>query len=183
MHRIGAYAEMAAIWVILLGIIFLPILLILKKKGKQPLRCWAYFGFFCSIFLIVFATILYMPITFKPQIHILNLVPFIWMKVGNSWYQFIAEELPNVLMFIPFGIFLPIAWKKTRKWYIAALAIFILTFCIEFFQYFIGRAADINDIITNLLGGLIGYAVFALCRKVWSGKARWQRLLGTYANN
>ena len=56
--------------------------------------------------------------------------------------------------------------------------IFVLTFSIEFFQYFIGRSADINDIITNLLGGIIGYEIFALSNALFKNRKWCIHLLG-----
>ncbi|WP_428829607.1 VanZ family protein [Paenibacillus riograndensis] len=38
---------------------------------------------------------------------------------------------------------------------------FFASFSIEFVQYFLGAAADIDDVILNLLGGILGYVLFA----------------------
>lgn len=80
-------------------------------------------------------------------------------------------------MFIPFGFFVPLVFKDKRKLSKTSIIVFTLTFSIEFFQYFIGRSADTNDIITNLLGGIIGYTIFKLCEIVFKKKKWWNRLL------
>ena len=46
------------------------------------------------------------------------------------------------------------------------LIVFLTTFGIEFLQYFMGRSADIDDVITNFLGGLIGYILFLAFNKL-----------------
>ena len=46
-----------------------------------------------------------MPITFKPETHILNLIPFNLQEIGIE--QFLIEKIPNIILFIPLGFFLP----------------------------------------------------------------------------
>lgn len=65
----------------------------------------------------------------------------------------------NVFMFIPLGFLLAILWdgydlKKTL------FTGFIFSFIIEFFQLFNFRASDIDDLIMNTLGCLIGYIIY-----------------------
>ena len=71
--------------------------------------------------------------------------------------------LMNILVFLPFGILLPLAtdctWKKT------VLVGVILIIAVELIQPFIGRAFDINDVILNILGLLISSTLFFLISK------------------
>lgn len=41
----------------------------------------------------------------------------------------------------------------------------IFSFSIEFIQYFIGRSADIDDLILNTLGGMLGFGVYLMTDK------------------
>lgn len=59
---------------------------------------------------------------------------------------------------------------------------FFWSFCIEFSQYFIGASADIDDIILNLLGGILGYAVFAFLSLCFQRTSGWEKLLGNENN-
>ena len=63
MHRIQAHITLAIIFVIGITILYLPIMAKLKRKGKSIIRQCGYLGLFCSLFLIIFATILFVPIT------------------------------------------------------------------------------------------------------------------------
>lgn len=65
-----------------------------------------------------------------------------------------------------------------RVLYKTALIVFLFTFCIEFFQYFIGRSSDVDDIITNLLGGIIGFGMFIICNHLFKNKLWWSKLIG-----
>ena len=51
-----------------------------------------------------------------------------------------------------------------------------MTFSVEFFQFFIGRSADIDDVITNLLGAVIGYAIFKVFNGLLKQKKWWNEL-------
>ena len=168
MHRIEAYVTLGLLFIVIITILYLPILFKLKKKGISPIRQISYIGLFCSIFLIVFATVLFMPISFDSGVHTLNIIPFNWNEIGL--YQFIVEKIPNILLFVPLGFFIPTVYKSKRNPYKSMLIIFLTTFGIEFFQYFIGRSADVDDVITNFLGGLIGYIVFYMFNKIFEKK-------------
>lgn len=178
MHRIEAYIRLALLFIIAISILYLPLLVILKKKGKSAIRQISYIGLFCSVFLILFATILFVPITFQPENYILNIKPFNWIGTVNSFEQFVVEKVPNIMLFIPLGFFIPTVLIKKRKFYQVILISFAMTFSVEFFQYFIGRSSDIDDIITNLLGAMIGYAIFKIGYTFFKKINWWNRLIG-----
>ena len=106
------------------------------------------FGFYLTaIFSLVgFPTIRFLRIDFT-----LNIIPFITMVSDyvNAWL--------NVLLFIPFGFFLPILWSRFQNIKNVVLIGLIATCMIEMSQIFTYRATDINDIITNMMGTIIGY--------------------------
>lgn len=180
MHRIEAYIRLALIFIMIISILYLPILFILRKKGKNFIRQLSYIGLFCSIFLIIFATILFVPINFHPEIHVLNIKPFNWVGNIDSFNQFVVEKLPNIMLFIPLGFFIPIVFKSKRKFYKTSLISLFVTFSIEFFQYFIGRSSDIDDIITNMIGAIIGYIVFILLNKIFMKQKWWNSFVGGF---
>lgn len=180
LHRIEAYIRLALILIVILCVLYLPILFHLKKKGKSIIRQLSYIGLICSVFLILFATILFVPITFPPEEYSLNMKPFNWIGNSDSFHQIVDEKVPNIMLFIPFGFFLPIVLKKKRKWYKTTLMTFGISFSVELIQYFIGRSSDIDDMITNVLGAIIGYAFFKLFSSFLKQKNWWNTLL---ANN
>ena len=181
MHRIEAYIRLGLIFVVIISILYLPILFKLKKKGISPTRQVSYIGLVCSIFLIVFATMLFMLISFNST-HTLNIIPFNWNEIGL--YQFVVEKIPNILLFIPFGFFVPAVYKSKRNIWKTMLIVFLTTFGIEFLQYFMGisqlftgRATDIDDVITNFLGGLIGYILFLAFNKLLKNTNFWKKFI------
>ena len=115
-----------------------------------------------------------MPISFNST-HTLNIIPFNWNEIGI--YQFVVEKIPNILLFIPFGFFIPAVYKSKRNIWKTMLIVFLTTFGIEFLQYFMGRSADIDDVITNFIGGLIGYTIFYGCNKLFAKKTFWKKFI------
>lgn len=74
----------------------------------------------------------------------------------------------NIVLFIPFGFFIPILWRSLRslkKMFGIAL---IIPIFIEGTQYFIGRSVDVDDVLLNTSAIIFGY----LCFKIiyWSIK-------------
>ena len=82
----------------------------------------------------------------------------------DFWEDFNAERLANLLMYVPFGILLPLAQPKL-SWKKAVLIGLALIIGIETGQVFFGRHMDVNDLILNSAGFLLAScAVFALRR-------------------
>lgn len=68
----------------------------------------------------------------------------------------------NILMFIPFGAFLPIYFGRFWKMSTTVLAGAFMSFTIEVLQLFTFRLTDIDDLIMNTLGTLLGYGIGAI---------------------
>lgn len=71
---------------------------------------------------------------------------------------FYKNVIGNMIMFMPYGFFITYFLKleKTRS---ASLLILIASTTIECTQLAIGRVFDIDDIILNVIGGLIGFYI------------------------
>lgn len=89
---------------------------------------------------------------------------------GGPWLWFVLWG--NIGMFAPVGFCLPLLWRR-RKWYHAFFAGGLFSVFIEFVQIFVGRVSDIDDIILNTGGSLIGFILFYISSKVipldWNG--------------
>ena len=168
MHRIEAYVTLAFLILAVMGVLYLPILFFLKKRGIGLMRQCSYVALIWSVFLIVFATILFTwPITFGPEQHSINLMPFEWLGDTDPMRTFVEFFIPNIMMFVPFGYFLPVVFRSMRRFYKTACLAFCVSFSVEFFQYFIGRGSNVDDLIANSLGCMIGYGLFKLCDRLF----------------
>ena len=85
-------------------------------------------------------------------------------QVGSR--LFYRNIIGNILMFIPFGFFTSYYLKLEKKRTIFCLTL-IVSIIIELIQLKIGRAFDVDDIILNMVGSIIGYFVYRLMDKVF----------------
>lgn len=92
-------------------------------------------------------------------------------------YKMIEQLFMNILMIVPLGFILPVIFKTLRKWWKTGICVMVIIICIEIFQYFIGRSADIDVLIMNTFGGVIGYAIFSVFFKCYSSKLWWNKAL------
>ena len=89
-----------------------------------------------------------------------NFIPFkeiFRYSIGSN--KFVKNVLGNIILFIPFG-FLSSYLLKNRKLGVITILTIIASGTIETVQYYIGRVFDIDDIILNLLGGIIGFLIY-----------------------
>lgn len=132
----------------------------LKRIGKhqQPLRIVTSFLFCFYLFGVLTVTgIGYTPLRrFSPN---LALIPFLDMITGP------VDTALNVILFVPFGFFLPVLYKKAQDFRSVALIGFLFSLSIELAQMFDWGTTDINDLITNTAGACIGYLLVNLLRR------------------
>ena len=74
-----------------------------------------------------------------------------------------ADILKNIWLFVPLGAILHRIWPK----WIVLLIPFIISMLIEIIQYFTGMGlCELDDVISNSLGGIIGYETARLLDKL-----------------
>ena len=96
----------------------------------------------------------------------INLEVFVHINdfVDNSkmWMNVIG----NILMFVPTGIILPIIFKRLNNIFKVTLSGAFLSLCIEILQLpFPSRSSDIDDLILNTSGVIIGYIIYKLFKR------------------
>lgn len=101
-----------------------------------------------------------------PKIREVNLFPFSDVFDDNG-RLFSRDVIYNIFAFIPLGIYicaLKPEWPFAKK--VIPIAAFTLAFEIMQYIFALGRS-DITDIITNMLGGIIGIGIFAIFFRVF----------------
>ena len=89
-----------------------------------------------------------------------NLMPFreiLRYDVGTA--GFYKQVIGNILLFIPFGFFVS-SYCKIKGLGTITLVSFFSSLTIEIVQRYIGRSFDVDDIILNVVGGIIGFLIF-----------------------
>lgn len=131
-----------------------------------------------SIYLIV----LYWILLFKLGIsssymdkRSVNLIPF------NDPSIFITENILNVVIFVPLGLYSGILFKR---WSFSKKLFFflLLSLIVEGLQYILRLGAfDVTDLITNTVGGLIGLMIFKAIEKGFNNSLRAQKFINLFA--
>ena len=78
---------------------------------------------------------------------------------------FFKNVLGNMIMFLPFGLFTGY-YLKAEKCSLPLFLTIIASLSIELVQLSIGRVFDVDDIILNILGGLLGYFVYWILKSI-----------------
>lgn len=149
MYRIYSTGiETAAASAILIPILFLYQIFIFHniKKTAAYILFSLYLAAIC--FLVGFPNIAGMRIVLSH-----NFIPLRGMLTD------ITNSYLNVLLFIPLGIFVPCLWPEYRSMMKTVGLGLMTSLGIEILQIFTFRATDINDVITNVAGTMIGYLI------------------------
>lgn len=105
----------------------------------------------------------------------INIIPFknVFIFVTTPYitpsyvFSFIKNIFGNMILFLPMGYFLPCIFNKFSKVKIYIIINFLLSLFIEITQViFMLGLFDVDDIILNILGAVIGFYLFDLIRKI-----------------
>ena len=100
--------------------------------------------------------------------HSFNIIPFSTIKLFTQGYingivsfkNFSVNIIGNFLAFMPYGIFLPLIFKKMKKYYKFLITMIFIVVVIELLQFItMSGACDIDDLILNVLGASIIYFI------------------------
>ena len=147
----------------------------MKNETKRRIRICGAFLFFC--YLLALTYFLFFSEGFgrasAGREYAYNLHPF--REIRRFWvyreklgmFAVICNLAGNVAGFIPFGMILPVIWRKTDSIFRIMLLGFEFSLCVEIIQlvWKVG-SFDVDDLILNTLGSVIGYLLFSLCNVV-----------------
>lgn len=96
----------------------------------------------------------------------MNLIPFKEIFRYNFGSDLFFENvIGNMALFIPYGIFIAKVFKDCKVIYPLFLS-FIASLAIELTQLSIGRVFDVDDVILNVIGAVVGYYLYKLFTKI-----------------
>lgn len=146
------HAQFASVqWGLILTAVFLLPQLFFRQLTWRSALCTGYFSMlFAAVFL---------PLTGTHPGQAVQLVPFQWIADWARDGDIAFEQMAlNILLFVPLGVIAKLMWQRGRQ---DALAIgFAISFAIECAQLAMGhRIFDVDDLITNTTGTLLGYGL------------------------
>ena len=120
-----------------------------------------------SLLFIIYVLCLFYVVTFQDvSWSSSNYVPFHEMfryQFGSR--LFIKNVIGNMLLFVPYGFFTAYFLKLEKPKVVIILSL-LVSVTIETTQLLIGRVFDIDDIILNFVGGILGFYVYHLLDKI-----------------
>lgn len=141
-----------------------------KSKGKDILLVntlmYVYLSF--VLYFTLMPVITSLPFILNHPYIPMNMVPFIDVLTGRG--DFIRQILLNAIMMAPFGFLFPMTQTPDAGFGRTVFYCFLTSLGIELLQPLINgsRSADITDLITNTIGGMIGYVLYVAFRPITS---------------
>lgn len=141
---------------------FILVTIFSARKRKLRITKSHILGELIFVYLIVFmldfttisslARILYIGLEIHPETF--NFIPFSTITIDTFPY------ITNIILFIPLGFLCPILWENKRSIRQVALVGFLFSLTIEISQIFSMRVTDVDDLLMNTIGAVIGGLIF-----------------------
>ena len=155
----GAWAMIVIFTIILSSI---RIVYLIEKREK-----FVFYKELSYLLFIIYLLSLFYIVTFQDDnFGLSNFIPFkeiFRYKVTSK--LFFKNIIGNILLFMPFGLFVSAYIDNRKILPVIALSI-ISSLSIESIQFLIGRVFDVDDILLNVLGGTIGAVLFVILDKL-----------------
>ncbi len=142
------------------------------KSIRRSILISVFIIYISIVILITFFPIVYSQDEYASFGNIRNSVQFVPFRTIKNMLRYAPKMMAfkqvggNIIMTVPFGILLPILLKRKK---VPLLILYAVAFpvCIESFQFFLGavlgtyyRMTDVDDVILNFTGIIIGYAIY-----------------------
>jgi glycopeptide antibiotics resistance protein/uncharacterized protein (DUF1778 family) len=138
---------------------------IFKQYDRDVSRLYRFLLYIISFaysILIFYITFLYRNYNNEYEARQIILAPLSSYRL--AWYSYSSSEwcniIINILMFIPFGFLIPLYNRKFRSLIYVVISTLFLTTTIELAQLITRKGIfEIDDLINNMLGAIIGYGL------------------------
>lgn len=151
--------------------VFCAVSIFLYKKHKfNKLQCGA--AILLSLYIVV---LLYFTVTgrysheeYEYQINFFTSYRWFFQYNGE---QVLRQLLINFVMLMPVGFLLPVVINAKHKYLITMALSLLLTLFIETMQLITKCGSfEVDDIINNFVGAVLGMLIYALCSKLLKSK-------------
>lgn len=146
--------------------------MIAKRNKKRMIVTCLFIIYLVGVAIVTLFPIVYSdPVAYTDAIKWYNFIPF---KTAISAFQngitttAVAQIIGNIVLSVPFGTFVLILFRIPQWWKKALIAL-IFPVLIECTQLIIGivignmyRNIDVDDILFNMLGVFLGYAIYTV---------------------
>ena len=145
-----------------------------KVKWKKELLILIYAFYLILLYSLTVFRFAYFPWQLHPDFHRslseINVVPLVntfKLVYGQSPVDFIYNLYGNILWFVPFGILYPMISKKRQTLISVTFKGMLISISIECLQFILHTGiSDIDDVIFNTLGVIVGYCIYQIFRSI-----------------
>ena len=131
----------------------------LRKNNEKAILYKEIFNLLFILYILcLFHAVTYQDVSWASA----NLIPFkeiLRYDLGSN--LFYRNIFGNLLLFLPYGLYITYYLDLKKPLSVMGYA-FIISLSIELIQSIIGRVFDVDDIILNVLGALLGYFIYRL---------------------
>lgn len=157
-------------------IVWTAIALFLIFKKKVDIKQVTLYSLFYIYIMLVFGVTLFpiqnYPLEYPPEQNFIPTNTIKMLIVHLPTTIAIKQILGNIVMFMPFGYLLPF-FKKNKPFVNCVVFALAFSVFIELLQFVLGatfvgsqyRSVDIDDVILNFIGAIIGYIIFIITPK------------------
>ena len=156
------------------------LLLTVRKRQDNFLQIIVQSSFFIYVFAVLQLTgyfILFREISSQDwwgkmnhRIETNDHVNFTIFDTINRYPLFSKQTVGNAIMLLPLGIFLPLLYKRFRKFsniFIVLIIAFLVSVGIELLQLATNyRSTDVDDIILNTSGAVVGFLIYQIIKPI-----------------
>lgn len=139
----------------------------MSRNKRERIQSVFLYGVFICYFVLLMKILLFSRIA-HTELRSINLIPFksilnyLSGSTANAKAFAFGNVIGNIVIFIPFGVYLPL-FKKDKRILPNLLILGAVSLLVEIIQGIFGiGTADIDDLILNCLGGLIGISGYRL---------------------
>ena len=150
-------------------ILLVPVFSVLNKSKFHSIKKTMLYFVFATYLTAVYLFVGMPTLQFMRFDLSLTLMPFLPMIADFK------NTILNIILFIPLGIMLPFLWKKYNNLKTTLIFGFSMSLVIELLQILTYRATDINDLIANTLGAVVGYFVFRITSCVFPSLSKFAK--------
>lgn len=162
-------------------------IVIIKMITKRKNKIKIFTACILMVYTVEAVGIFFFPIYYNQQFRKLsppdiNLIPLYSITQYSQHFSVgtaVREILGNVFIFIPVGLLLPMIFEKLRPIKNILICSFLMSLGIETIQlmeslltHIPNHVVDIDDVILNFIGGIIGYLIFNVLQAVWKAIAK-----------
>ena len=140
--------------------LLIPNIMYHKKLILKKYERWWLSGTLFWIFIILSATLIGRQVQAEPRKNL----EFFWclrLALQTGKFRYWGDIIGNILLFIPLGLLIPLAFPQLSKLYIVFFCGMILSVSIELIQYFARLGIlELDDIFHNTCGTVSGYLMY-----------------------